>query len=251
MAKDVVMMAGAPIKISELGDLVGSIVAPQYSANKQNLKLAEYQYSKELEMWNRQNEYNSPQAQMKRYTDAGLNPNMVATQGNSGNATQMPQYQAPTITHDQKIPMITNVLQTFADLDIKQAQADNIRAQTKGVMNNNDLTQIQKIYWAQNEYNKAQKLYNDGVISARTKDRMQREFELLFNGKLIPGEGGQYQWQFGDDSYFQLSRENELLRHNTDMALAQQKMDQNKKFLDYFDANMVMRLLGSFVGLFK
>jgi hypothetical protein len=46
-------------------------------------------------------------------------------------------------------------------------------------MDNNELTQIQKIYWAQNEFNKAQKLYNDGVISARTKDRLQREFELL------------------------------------------------------------------------
>jgi hypothetical protein len=36
-----------------------------------------------------------------------------------------------------------------------------------------------------------------------------------------------------------------------DMALAKQKQDQNQKFMDYFDASMVMRLLGNFVGLFK
>lgn len=250
MAKGI-MVSGQPVSWEEFGDTVGSIVAPQHTANKGNLKLAEYQFSKELEMWNKQNEYNSPSAQMKRFTDAGLNPNLVVSQGSSGNANQMPHYQAPTISHEQKIPMITNVLQTFADLDIKQAQADNIRAQTRSVMDNNDLTQIQKIYWAQNEFNKAQKLYNDGVISARTKDRLQREFELLFNGKLVEGEGGSYKWLFGEDSYFQLTRENELLRHNADMALAKQKQDQNQKFMDYFDANMVMRLLGNFVGLFK
>jgi len=232
-------------------DIIGGFIAPQAYANQGNMQLAQYQWSKDLEMWNRQNAYNTPLAQMERYQAAGLNPNLVVSQGSSGNANQMPHYQAPTISYDQKIPMITNVLQTFADLDIKQAQADNIRAQTRGVMDNNELTQIQKIYWAQNEFNKAQKLYNDGVISARTKDRLQREFELLFNGKLIEGEGGSYKWIFGDDSYFQLTRENELLRHNADMALAKQKQEQNQKFMDYFDANMVMRLLGNFVGLFK
>ncbi len=55
-----------------------------------------------------------------RYQAAGLNPNLVVNQGSSGNASQMPHYQAPTISYNQKIPMITNVLQTFADLDIKQ-----------------------------------------------------------------------------------------------------------------------------------
>ena len=44
--------------------------------NQANMKLAEYQYSKDLDMWNRQNEYNSPSAQMERFNAAGLNPNI-------------------------------------------------------------------------------------------------------------------------------------------------------------------------------
>ena len=35
--------------------------------NQENRKLAEYQYSKDLEMWNRANEYNTPANQMQRF----------------------------------------------------------------------------------------------------------------------------------------------------------------------------------------
>lgn len=37
-------------------------------------------------MWNMQNAYNLPEAQMQRFKDAGLNPNLIYGQGNSGNA---------------------------------------------------------------------------------------------------------------------------------------------------------------------
>jgi len=42
---------------------------------EQNKKLADYQYSKDLDMWNKGNLYNSPEEQMKRLKAAGLNPN--------------------------------------------------------------------------------------------------------------------------------------------------------------------------------
>lgn len=39
-----------------------------------------------LELWNLQNKYNSPAEQMKRYQDAGLNPNLIYQQQNAASA---------------------------------------------------------------------------------------------------------------------------------------------------------------------
>nr|QJB19966.1 MAG: DNA pilot protein [Microvirus sp.] len=66
----------------------------QYYQNKFNKSMAEYAYSKDLEMWNRSNDYNAPKNQMQRFQDAGLNKNLVYSQGNPGNAAvSMPKYQ--------------------------------------------------------------------------------------------------------------------------------------------------------------
>lgn len=44
--------------------------------------MADYSYNQELEQWNRENAYNSPLAQMQRYQEAGLNPNLIYGQSN-------------------------------------------------------------------------------------------------------------------------------------------------------------------------
>lgn len=62
-----------------------------------NMRLADYQYSKDLDMWNRMNTYNSPKEQMSRFDEAGLNPNLMYSQGTPGNASTLPKYQAPEI----------------------------------------------------------------------------------------------------------------------------------------------------------
>lgn len=99
-----------------------------------DMEMAKYAYSKDLEMWNLQNQYNSPSAQMDRYRAAGLNPHLVATRGSSGNATTMPQYQQVRSQHGSAGSGIQEGLQMahlFADLKIKNAQADNISTNTQ------------------------------------------------------------------------------------------------------------------------
>lgn len=51
--------------------------------SKKNTKKA---YERDIAFWNMQNEYNSPANQMQRLKDAGLNPNLIYGQINSGNA---------------------------------------------------------------------------------------------------------------------------------------------------------------------
>lgn len=53
--------------------------------------LAKYQNDLNVDNWNMENEYNSPKAQMERYMEAGLNPNLIYSQDNTsgsvGNAS--------------------------------------------------------------------------------------------------------------------------------------------------------------------
>lgn len=98
---------------------------------KQNMELAKYQYDKNLEMWNLQNQYNAPAAQMQRFRDAGLNPNLIYSQGSSGNASGMPEFHAPQATLDtSKADAINNVTNAVTNtisqlLSLKQQENQN------------------------------------------------------------------------------------------------------------------------------
>lgn len=134
----------APIIGAGLDALTGLL--GNQSTNKANKELAEYQYQKDLEMWNRSNEYNTPAAQMQRYKDAGLNPNLMYGQGNSGNvSTAMPKYQAPSMDNhvNAKFDMLP-ALSLYQDVQVKKAQIDNLKAQTQNAMTDNITKGIQQ-----------------------------------------------------------------------------------------------------------
>lgn len=112
--------------------------------HKENRFMAEYQYSKDLESWNRNNQYNSPEQQMIRLKAAGLNPNLVGGATQSGNAKEMPKYQAPTadytgipsgeISGDLANAQANNMqgaMHTYLDLEQKNANILNTVADTR------------------------------------------------------------------------------------------------------------------------
>ena len=68
-------------------------------ANQNRMELAQYAYRKDLEMWQRMNEYNAPSAQMSRLQEAGLNPNLVYGTGTvTGNTSSgMPSFPVPSV----------------------------------------------------------------------------------------------------------------------------------------------------------
>lgn len=110
--------------------LAGSAI--QFGFNNQ---LQDRQNQFNLDMWNLQNEYNSPAAQMKRYEEAGLNPALIYSQGNPGNATSAPVQgvpEAPEISKDMReLGQAFNIegLKT-AIANRKKAQADARIAET-------------------------------------------------------------------------------------------------------------------------
>ena len=58
---------------------------------------AEKAYQRNLEMWNKQNAYNSPSAQMARLQAAGLNPNLAYGSLSAGDAGNAPAYNPPSV----------------------------------------------------------------------------------------------------------------------------------------------------------
>lgn len=87
--------------VSAGANVLGNVfnVSGQKSANQANMELAKYQFERNLEMWNMQNEYNLPKNQVKRLKDANLNPVLAFSGGQvSGNvASDSPRYDAPNI----------------------------------------------------------------------------------------------------------------------------------------------------------
>jgi len=106
----------------------------------QNRKSRQFQremYQRQLtdnrQLWQEQNEYNSPQAQMERLQKAGLNPNLVYGSGSAqqpaGNISspdiQTPQYKTPDFSG---VAQAGNIFSQYLDYEIKAAQVDNLKA---------------------------------------------------------------------------------------------------------------------------
>lgn len=144
------MAVGAAI-IGGLGSIVGSAIGAnaQRQANIQNMQLAKYQnnwqtaendkaWNRSIEMWNMQNQYNSPTAQMSRLRQAGLNPNLVYGSGVTGNnAGSTPQYQPAKIQRATMEPYrgwnlgLSDAVSAFMAMRQNKAQVENMEAQNK------------------------------------------------------------------------------------------------------------------------
>jgi len=99
--------------------------------NAANKEMADMEFNKNVEMWNMQNQYNSPESQMSRFEKAGLNKNMIYGQGNPGNASQLPKYSAPNVNKNYAPMDLTNVIGQYQDFRVKAAQIDNLKAQRR------------------------------------------------------------------------------------------------------------------------
>lgn len=128
-----------PALIGAGGSILGGAInsMEQRHMNAQQMRFTEYMYNRQradyLADWNRTNAYNSPEAQMERYKAAGLNPNLIYGQQNMAGSLQTPDVLRPELRAPRSGDAIAAGALTYMnaiyDLDIKAAQADNIRAQ--------------------------------------------------------------------------------------------------------------------------
>lgn len=151
----------------------------------ENKRLADYQYSKELEMWNAANKYNSPASQMERFKAAGLNPNLIYGQGNAGNTATIPKYQAPKVDYQYR-PSVDPLamLGAYQDFRMKQAQTKAAEAQANEAED----------YWKNKTGGAYEKMmldyYKRHGVKMETDVKMGN-FDLNIGGKATPWQ--QYQ----------------------------------------------------------
>ena len=81
-------------------------------------------------MWRQNNSYNSPAAQMQRYKQAGLNPDLIYSQGNAGNSS-MPAPASQASLPAAAVPNFINPLEPFAAVAMQKAQIANLNANTQ------------------------------------------------------------------------------------------------------------------------
>lgn len=116
-----------PAAIAAVASTAGTLLSNR-RAKKQQEKANLYN----IEQWNRTNEYNSPQEQIKRYQEAGLNPNLIygSGQASAGNASPAPEMEKISDSYFQNPLPATEMLGAFTDYEVKKAQSDNLKSQT-------------------------------------------------------------------------------------------------------------------------
>ena len=165
--------------------LVGGLIShgdvkEQYKYNK---KLQDNAFAHNVEMWNMQNAYNTPSAQMERLQAAGLNPNLVYGNGGATNtATDYPKYQAG------EAPQVANIrnasrqlalqgFQTALNAKLQEAQAANLNADTELKGTQSQLTAVQK------EIAMIDKQFQQGTLDKRTQFQLEKWKQDLILGR--------------------------------------------------------------------
>jgi hypothetical protein len=184
--------------------LAGSAInaGSQSATNQSQLSYSREMYEKQradaLADWNRQNEYNSPSAQMTRFKEAGLNPNLIY-----GQQTQSPVVRtssvegysprAPQVDLGNAAAMGLQGLSAYQDTQLKNVQTDLVKEQIKNASTDNMLKQLD---WAEKNiklpYAQSMAQSNATALKIQNEQRLQ---DLQFNKDMNPIrlETGQYQ----------------------------------------------------------
>lgn len=157
--------------------------------NEANLNLLAYQYDRNLDMWRRENEYNTPTNQMSRFAAAGLNPNLIYGQSNTSSAISAPSASPMRANTNHRIGQgIENSIlqgmsyalqaqQTEANVKQSESQANLNDKNAELVSSKNELqtytNAIEKIKLAQAEYLNAS--------TPEEKSIWQKQIDLQFD----------------------------------------------------------------------
>ena len=137
---------GGAASITAAGSLIGSIGSGR-KAYHRSKKLMDKQFAMDKEMFDYQNKYNLPSAQMDRLKAAGLNPALMYGQGTTGNASGYPQTKFTQLNPYMNAGDIGTLANAGIQMALANAQKDNIKADTtkKVTASKVDKEEIKKI----------------------------------------------------------------------------------------------------------
>lgn len=203
-----------PITISALSH--GAQKLTDFSNMAFSLMQQRRQEKNALEFWRLNNQYNHPSAQMARLRDAGLNPHLVYGSGADARSAGQPALPGQAQWHGSPIPqdMLNPVrmMSEYQDIEVKQAQADNLREQNSNLIKEQALKDLE--------------LLQKGIdldITKETKDAIVRQaFENLNQTMAQTQAIGVDMWAKAQHvSNEQIRTWNDVIRTNTTVMNAQ------------------------------
>ena len=172
----------------------------QGNLNKKNRAFAKEMYETQkqdnLDFWQMQNSYNSPEAQMARLKEANLNPHLAYGNGsvaNTGGSISSPHFSTP----DQKAPQIDIPAVVMSYYDVKQ------RAQT---VNNTklqgDILELEAQKRALENGALAELLgYKKDYENSRRKNELLKTYAMTAEHWFKTGQGTPFIPMIGDGSF--------------------------------------------------
>lgn len=121
-----------------VGDLVGG-VAGSVLNSYQDKSYYNYAMNKDIKLWQMQNEYNTPKAQMERYREASLNPNLIYGQSNASDSVGRSSLSQQSDILGQGSKLANNRVARMAQYQgilSNQAAIDETNARVEQIHNN-------------------------------------------------------------------------------------------------------------------
>lgn len=161
-------LGGSILSATQGNKNINKQIAAQKEENQKNrdwnLNLAKQQNQWNIDQWNRENEYNTPSAQMARYKAAGLNPDLIYGQPNLSAASPEMTSGDGSLPTDVSnlankrtigdiVSQAASTRLTNAQAKLAESQADKTDAETVGQTINNDW--LPKLLKGQTEINEA------------------------------------------------------------------------------------------------
>lgn len=211
--------------VNAVGNLIGQKSANDANVqavretNQANRELAQYNWEQQVAMWNRQNEYNSPSAQMSRLKDAGLNPHLVYGNGVTGNTSgqaptpQLAQMEAPrqeALRYGDAFQGIGDALATYFNRKRLENETKLADSQVTAQTVQNWLTLAQRM----SEFHRARGIEIDNWQKSKLNNYILKSAEQA----LIKQQNDNYMF---DTQMHNLSLEVELKRNALWMSQAQ------------------------------
>jgi hypothetical protein len=181
------LLGGLMTGVGTLGTAIGGIGRGRRE-NTQNRRNMKYMYDLDKDMFDYQNEYNTPKKQMQRLHEAGLNPALMYGQGTTGNASGYPQTKglpAYQETPTDFAPIMQSILQL--------AQVGKTKTETEGLDIQNELelyslpfSKRKRIAETQQAEKTVQLIQsNIGNVDADTENKVQLKLETIEKKEIL------------------------------------------------------------------
>ena len=231
--------------------------------NEANARLAQKQNDWNLEQWNRENAYNTPEAQRARYEAAGINPYFALGNIQSGNADSLMSAdlanQQPVVSDLQGQSgqilgsSIANAAQSgvnsYFNAQIQQEQAKQLQIQnTFDLQSLKD--RVNSLHYDSEAKRMANYVYNGSMQSllniTKNQERMSYTQEAIMNLQHVGTEYDLVAKKFTNDNI--LPAQASLAKMSLDqmvaqIALTEQQEKLTKKEVDYYADKMAIQWL--------